>query len=112
MTFSSPLLSPHLINSVEQTSGVHIQPGAQVNTSLLRQFFPDPFSAAALEAARANKMSSTVPWIIAGISSPVMFGKQFLNVLQLVKASKWLAEVDIKDRKEKGLPRKQKAKRV
>ncbi|PTB79170.1 CDP-diacylglycerol--inositol 3-phosphatidyltransferase [Trichoderma longibrachiatum ATCC 18648] len=85
------------------TSGGLIQPGVPVNTSLLRQLFPDPFSAAALEFARANKMDSTVPWVITGISFPIMLAKQIINVVQLVKASKWLAEVDIKTRKAKGL---------
>lgn len=81
-----------------------------MNTSLLKQLFPDPFSAAALELARANKMDSTFPWILAGISAPVMLAKQFINVVQLVKASRWLAEVDIKTRREQGLPKKAKAK--
>ncbi|EHK24518.1 uncharacterized protein TRIVIDRAFT_71870 [Trichoderma virens Gv29-8] len=106
LSFSSPLLSPHLIKSVEETSGGQIQPGVPVNTSLLRQMFPDPFSAAALEIARANKMDSTLPWIITGISFPIMLAKQIINVVQLVKASRWLAEVDIKSRKAKGLNKK------
>ncbi|EGR52328.1 uncharacterized protein TRIREDRAFT_74026 [Trichoderma reesei QM6a] len=109
LSFSSPLLSPHLIKSVEETSGGLIQPGVPVNTSLLRQLFPDPFSAAALEFARANKMDSTVPWVITGISFPIMLAKQIINVVQLVKASKWLAEVDIKTRKAKGLNKKARA---
>ncbi|KAL3960170.1 CDP-diacylglycerol--inositol 3-phosphatidyltransferase [Purpureocillium lilacinum] len=109
LSFSSPLLSPHLIKSVEESSGGFIQPGAPVNASLLRQLFPDPFSAAALEIARANKMDSNIPWALAGLSFPVMAMKQFINVVQLVKASKSLAEVDIKSRKAKGLPRKVKA---
>jgi hypothetical protein len=49
---------------------------------------------------RANKMDSTVPWILAAISFPVMFGKQIINVVQLVKASKWIAEGDVADRRE------------
>ena len=49
--------------------------------------------------ARVNKMDSQVPWILAGISFPVMAIKQFLNIVQLVKASKWLAEGDVKARK-------------
>lgn len=49
--------------------------------------------------ARANKMDSTVPWIIAGISAPVMAGKQVINVIQLIKASKWLGEGDVAARK-------------
>ncbi|KAH7155023.1 CDP-alcohol phosphatidyltransferase-domain-containing protein [Dactylonectria estremocensis] len=105
LSFSSPLLSPHLIKTVEKTSGETLQPGVQVNTSILRQIFPDPFSAAALELARANKMDSFVPWVIAGISFPIMFGKQIINVVQLINASKGLAEVDIKARKAQGLPR-------
>ena len=109
LSFSSPLLSPHLIKSVEESSGGFIQPGAPVNASLLRQLFPAPFSAAALEIARANKMDSNIPWALAGLSFPVMAMKQFINVVQLVKASKSLAEVDIKSRKAKGLPRKVKA---
>ena len=59
-----------------------------------------------MELARANKMDSTGPWIIAGISSPFMIVKQYLNVLQLVKASKWLAEGDRAARAEQGLPKK------
>ncbi|KAG5940062.1 hypothetical protein E4U59_002718 [Claviceps monticola] len=113
LAFSSPWLSPHLLKSVEESSGRHINPGAPVNTSLLRQMFPDPFSAAALEIARTNKMDSLGPWLIAGISLPFMLVKQIINGVQLHNASKWLAEVDVKMRKEKGLPRnKAKAKRV
>jgi CDP-diacylglycerol--inositol 3-phosphatidyltransferase len=55
-------------------------------------------------------MDSTVPWIIAGISFPVMAGKQIINVVQLVKASRWLAEGDMEMRRAAGLPRKQKQK--
>lgn len=106
LSFSSPLLSPHLIKSVEETSGTHLQPGHEVNSSILSQLFPDPFSPSALEMARANKMDSFWPWAIAGVSFPIMAAKQFINVVQLVKASRWLAEVDLKMRKEKGLPRK------
>lgn len=106
LSFSSPYLSPHLIKSVEESSGTQLDPGAQLNSSILSQIFPDPFSAAALELARANKMDSFVPWTLAGISFPVMFLKQVINVIQLVKASRWLADVDVKSRKAMGLPRK------
>jgi CDP-diacylglycerol--inositol 3-phosphatidyltransferase len=51
-------------------------------------------------------MDSTLPWILAGVSFPIMAAKQFINVVQLVKASRWLGEVDVKMRREKGLPRK------
>jgi CDP-diacylglycerol--inositol 3-phosphatidyltransferase len=110
LSFSSPLLSPHLIKTVEEKSGGFLQPGTPVNTSILQQIFPDPFSAAALEFARANKMDSTWPWIISGVCLPVMAAKQIINVIQLVNASKQLAEVDIKTRRAKGLPRQVKSK--
>ena len=41
-----------------------------------------------------------MPWTLAGISAPVMLGKQFINVVQLVNASQWLAEGDVAKRKE------------
>lgn len=66
----------------------------------------NPYSAAALELARANKMDSFWPWVIAGVSFPIMAIKQGINVVQLVKASRWLAEGDIAMRKAAGLPRK------
>lgn len=37
-----------------------------------------------------------------------MMAKQIINVVQMVKASRWLAEGDVQARKEKGLPRKKK----
>ena len=61
-----------------------------------------------MELARANKMDSTFPWAIAILSSPIMLFKQWLNVVQLIKASKWLAEGDILQRRAQGLPRKTK----
>ena len=67
-----------------------------------------PGSAYAMELARANKMDSFGPWVLAGISAPVMAYKQVLNVVQLVKASKWLAEGDLERRRKEGLPRKKK----
>lgn len=109
LSFSSPTLAPALL----QTPIVdNIQAGAQVNKTLLRQLFTSPYSAAALELARANKMDSFWPWVIAGISFPIMFFKQFVNVVQIVKASKWLAEGDIAMRKANGLPRKTKGKKA
>ncbi len=56
-----------------------------------------------MELARANKMDSTVPWILTLASSPIMLFKQCVNVIQLVKASRWLAEGDRRDRKKAGL---------
>lgn len=62
--------------------------------------------------ARANKMDSFVPWCVAGICLPVMAFKQFVNIVQLVKASRWLAEGDIQARRVAGLPRKKSARKL
>jgi CDP-diacylglycerol--inositol 3-phosphatidyltransferase len=108
LSFSSPFLSPQLLEVKKAGDAAStLQPGNPVAppSSLI---FANPHSAAALEYARANKMDSTIPWIIAGISFPVMAGKQLINVVQLVKASKWLAEGDIEMRRIAGLPRKNK----
>lgn len=107
LSFSSPFLSPSLLQVTNNgTTGASLQPGspAQPGASL----FLNPHSAAALELARANKMDSFVPWVIAGISFPIMGMKQFINVVQLVKASRWLAEGDVAARRAAGLPRKRK----
>jgi len=109
LSFSSPYLSPSLLqvaNGGNSTST--LQPGSPAGSpaSLLL----NPYSAGALELARANKMDSFWPWVIAGISLPVMAGKQIINVVQLVKASRWLAEGDIQARRAAGLPRKRKMK--
>ncbi|EJT77419.1 CDP-diacylglycerol-inositol 3-phosphatidyltransferase PIS [Gaeumannomyces tritici R3-111a-1] len=108
LSFSSPLLSPNLLHKIPSDAAAEIMSGKQVDSSLLGQIFTNPYSAGALEMARANKMDSTVPWIVAIVSFPVMLGKQIINVVQFVKASKWLAEGDIKARKAQGLPRKKK----
>lgn len=63
-----------------------------------------------MELARANKMDSFWPWVLAGVSFPIMAAKQILNVIQLVKASRWLAEGDTEARRAQGLPRRRKAK--
>lgn len=63
-----------------------------------------------MEMARANKMDSTIPWILAGMSFPVMFGKQVINVIQLVNACKLLGESDVAARRKAGIaPKKRKA---
>ena len=62
--------------------------------SSVQQLFATPGSAWAMELARSNKIDSFWPWVLAGVSAPVMAGKQVLNVVQLVKASRWLAEGD------------------
>ncbi|KAI3320610.1 CDP-diacylglycerol-inositol 3-phosphatidyltransferase-like protein PIS [Xylariaceae sp. AK1471] len=112
LSFSSPLLSPQLLKTVgDSKTAAAIQNGAQMNSSLIRQLFTNPYSAAALEMARANKMDSTWPWILAGISAPVMIIKNILNVVQLVKASKWLAEGDVKMRRAAGLAKAKKGRK-
>ena len=98
LSFSSPILSPSLLqygSSAGQGSSTQLGGPHQPVPSLL---FSSPYSAGALEMARANKMDSFWPWVFAGISFPVMAGKQLINVLQLVKAAKWLAEGDIRER--------------
>ncbi|KAI5285014.1 CDP-diacylglycerol-inositol 3-phosphatidyltransferase [Ascosphaera acerosa] len=92
LSFSSPLLSPNLREPAQ-----HIEAKAS-----LSQIFANPWSAGALELARANKMDSTMPWIITCVSAPVMAAKQFINVVQLVKASKWLVEGDMERRRASG----------
>lgn len=67
--------------------------------------FSSPFSAAAMELARANKMDSAVPWALTLACAPIMIFKQYVNVVQIHQASKWLAEGDRRDRKQLGLPR-------
>ncbi|KAI0192640.1 hypothetical protein EV127DRAFT_336626 [Xylaria flabelliformis] len=111
LSFSSPLLSPQLLQTVGESKAAAIQGGAQVNSSIIRQLFTNPYSAAALEMARANKMDSTWPWILAGISAPVMIIKNILNIVQLVKASKWLAEGDVQMRRAATLTKSKKGRK-
>jgi CDP-diacylglycerol--inositol 3-phosphatidyltransferase len=101
LSFSSPTLSPNLLKGVPKHAAEAIHQGAQVNSSLLSHLFTNPYSAGALELARANKMDSFWPWVIAGVSFPVMALKQIINVIQLVKASRWLAEGDVQARRER-----------
>lgn len=104
LSFSSPKLSPQLLNPINNTT-VPLQAGTPVapKPSLL---FTSPWSAGAMEMARANKMDSTIPWFLAAVSILFMLVKQYINVVQLVKASKWLAEGDRLERKRLGLPRR------
>lgn len=53
-----------------------------------------------MEMARANKIDSTVPWVLFGISLPVMLAKQVINVIQMIKASQWLGEGDVEARRQ------------
>ncbi|TQS38371.1 hypothetical protein Golomagni_01124 [Golovinomyces magnicellulatus] len=101
LSFSSPYLSPSLLQSTNGAGSLSVE-------SAKSFLFANPHSAAALEMARANKMDSFVPWVIAGISFPVMLAKQIINVVQLAKASIWLAQGDVEIRKQQGLPRRRK----
>ncbi|EXJ91493.1 CDP-diacylglycerol-inositol 3-phosphatidyltransferase [Capronia epimyces CBS 606.96] len=101
LSFSSPLLSPSLLVTAN-TGPLSTQPGSPAHPKP-STLFANQWSAGALEMARANKMDSTIPWILAGISFPVMFGKQIINVIQLVKASKWLGEGDLAARRKAGI---------
>ncbi|KAH8819968.1 CDP-diacylglycerol-inositol 3-phosphatidyltransferase-like protein PIS [Xylogone sp. PMI_703] len=105
LSFSSPYLTPSLLKAADAAKEA-VGSAQPVHPAV--SLFANPHSAAALELARANKMDSTIPWIIAGISFPVMAFKQIVNVIQLVKASQWLAEGDVEMRRAQGLPRKSK----
>lgn len=105
LSFSSPLLSPTLL--ADNTNPSSIQPGSPA-VPKPSAFFASPFSAAAMEMARANKMDSTVPWILMGVSAPIMVLKQWINIVQMVKASQWLAEGDREMRRKARLPRGEK----
>lgn len=100
LCFSSPIVSPALL----QPGPGSLQPGspaAPQPSSLV-----SPWSAAAMEMARANKMDSGVPWTLCAISVPIMLFKQYVNVVQIINASKWLAEGDRAERTRLGLPKK------
>ncbi|KAH7066971.1 CDP-alcohol phosphatidyltransferase-domain-containing protein [Paraphoma chrysanthemicola] len=103
LSFSSPLLSPTLLGDKQTPSS--IQPGSPAAPKP-SMFFTSPWSAGAMEMARANKMDSTVPWILTLTSAPIMIVKQYINVVQMVKASQWLAEGDREARRQAGLPRR------
>jgi len=103
LSFSSPYLSPSLFAPTGEAASA--QPGSpKVPSSIL----PNPWSAAAMELARANKMDSTFPWVLAVISAPVMLLKQYLNVAQMINASKTLARGDIATRRKARLERARK----
>ena len=49
--------------------------------------------------ARANKIDSFWPWVITGVSAPIMAFKQFVNIVQMVNASQLMVEGDWANRK-------------
>ena len=95
LSFSSPTLSPSLLQHADGVQPGSIHPAQPIISTL----FASPWSAGALELARANKIDSFWPWVITGISAPVMALKQFINIVQLMKASQWLVEGDLAARK-------------
>jgi CDP-diacylglycerol--inositol 3-phosphatidyltransferase len=99
LSFSSPMLSPSLLQPVPNSQASSLQPGNPAHPAPTA-LFASPWSAGALELARANKLDSMIPWIITGVSAPVMALKQFINVIQLIKASNWLAEGDLASRRQ------------
>jgi CDP-diacylglycerol--inositol 3-phosphatidyltransferase len=120
LAFSSPYLSPSLLQPAGEAAS--LQPGSPVVPLTI---FSSPWSAGAMEMARyvtfqvptsstvtdscknrANKMDSIVPWTLVVISTPVMLFKQSVNVVQIIKASEWLAQGDRDDRAKAGLPKK------
>ena len=60
LSFSSPLLSPTLFSDLNNPSS--IQPGSPAAPKP-SMFFASPFSAAAMEMARANKMAR-IAWAL------------------------------------------------
>ncbi|CAD0085446.1 unnamed protein product, partial [Aureobasidium vineae] len=57
-----------------------------------------PWSAGAMEVARANKIQSSVPTVLVWLSLFPMLIKQWINVQQLIIACQWLAEGDAAER--------------
>jgi CDP-diacylglycerol--inositol 3-phosphatidyltransferase len=47
----------------------------------------------------ANKVDDAIPWVLLYTTSVFMLFKQYINVVQLVEASKMLAQGDVKIRK-------------
>lgn len=51
----------------------------------------------------ANKVDDTIPWILLYASSAFMLFKQYVNVVQLVEASKLLVQGDVEMRERAGV---------
>jgi CDP-diacylglycerol--inositol 3-phosphatidyltransferase len=68
LSFSSPLLSPSLLQQVPGAQAINR--GDEASSSVIKQLFTNPYSAGALELARANKMvSKPAPQCIACAAS-------------------------------------------
>ncbi|KAL4786702.1 CDP-alcohol phosphatidyltransferase-domain-containing protein [Aspergillus varians] len=53
----------------------------------------------------ANKINSYWPWVLFSASLPFMLYKQYVNVVQLIQASKWIAQGDAEARQRDRLHR-------
>lgn len=98
LSFSSPTLSPSLLQPIPEAEPSSAQPGNPAHAAP-SSLFASPWSAGALEMARANKIDSFWPWVITGVSAPIMAFKQFVNIVQMVNASKMMVEGDLTNRK-------------
>ncbi|KAE8361167.1 hypothetical protein BDV27DRAFT_133418 [Aspergillus caelatus] len=76
---------------------------SQSNPSTL---WSSSWSAGAMDMARANKLDETVPWCLLYVSTPFMLFKQYVNMAQLLEASKWLVQGDIEMRRNARLAQK------
>ncbi|KAE8396507.1 hypothetical protein BDV23DRAFT_142889 [Aspergillus alliaceus] len=93
LSFSSP---PPLANS----------PNFEAPQSTPSQSWSSPWSAGAMELARANKIDDSFPQFLLGVSSVFMIFKQYVNVVQLIEASKWLVRGDLETRRNARLGKK------
>lgn len=98
LSFSSPTLSPSLLQPIPEAQPSSAQPGTPAHAAP-SSLFASPWSAGALEMARANKIDSFWPWVITGVSAPIMAFKQFVNIVQMVNASQLMVEGDRANRK-------------
>ncbi|KAA8648412.1 CDP-diacylglycerol-inositol 3-phosphatidyltransferase [Aspergillus tanneri] len=89
LSFSSPTLTPSVLENRNAS-------GAQSTSA---QIWSSPWSAGAMELARANKIDSAVPRKLLAVSSVFMILKQYVNVIQLIEASKWIVQGDMEIRR-------------
>ncbi|EYE96716.1 CDP-alcohol phosphatidyltransferase family protein [Aspergillus ruber CBS 135680] len=78
LSFSSPTLMPSVSEASRATR---------------------PWSAGTMGMARVKKIDSAVPWTLQITSSLFMLLQQYVNVVQLIEASKWLVGGDLKMRR-------------
>ncbi|KAF9885908.1 CDP-diacylglycerol-inositol 3-phosphatidyltransferase [Aspergillus nanangensis] len=96
LSFSSPTLSPSLL---QPTQCPCAQTGTEALAPVPTSIFASPWSAGAMEMARANKLDSFFPWVITLTSFPVWLTKQIINVVQLKNACNQLVELDLANRR-------------